>query len=153
MGEKQEYSYVFQSGKHKGMSVGAVFLANPVSLARIYQNSFRDRKSVRNPNQLQLAIESLLEKIKTLEITRICSYCKQRSVSSFLLPDSGVISNKLLCCDDPECKAQLKSARTGSLHAINDFMLLISYVPKPEARKILSIFATTHKNYQEQFVS
>jgi len=153
MGEKQAYPYVFQSGSYKGLSVEQVFLLDPIYVARIYQNSFKHKNSIKTPNQLQLAIESLIEKIKALEVTKICQYCEQEKITHFLLPDFGIISDRLLCCNNPACKKELKSARVGNLHSISDFMLMVSYMPRQQAQKIVNIFKKTHKNYQEAFAS
>lgn len=151
MGEKQDYPYVFQSGVHKGFSVEQVFLLDPVYLARLYQRSFKNKAQIRKPNALQLAIESLLEKIQKIDVTQDCPYCKQAKVVNFLLPDFGPIANRLLCCNNPICREALKSVRPGELHAINDFLLMVSYMPRPQAQKIVSIFKTTHRKYQEAF--
>jgi hypothetical protein len=151
MTENQECSYVFQSGPYKGLSVEQVFLKDPIHLARLYQGFFKDKKTIKNPNQLQLAIENLLEKIHGIDTTKDCHYCKQAKVANFLLPDFGPIANKLLCCNNPICREALKSVRPGELHAISDFLLVVSYMPKPQAQKIVGIFRSTHKKYQEAF--
>lgn len=147
----QEHPYVFQSGNYEGLSVEQVFLLDPIYLARLYQNSFKNKSSIKNPNQLQLAIESLLEKIQVIDTTKNCPYCKQAKVVNFLLPDFGSVTGGLLCCDNLVCREELKSARSGELHAITDFMLMVSYMPRPQAQKIVGIFKSTHKNYQEAF--
>lgn len=147
----QEYPYVFQTGNYKGSSVEQVFLSDPIYLARLYQRSFKNKAQIIKPNQLQLAVESLLEKIHGIDTTKDCPYCKQAKVVNFLLPDFGPVTNGLLCCDDPTCREELKLVRAGELHAISDFLLMVSYMPRPQAQKIVGIFKSTHKNYQEAF--
>ncbi|HZJ41296.1 MAG TPA: hypothetical protein VFD16_03470 [Candidatus Saccharimonadales bacterium] len=151
MVETQEYPYVFQSGVHQGLSVNQVFILDPIYLARLYQQSFKNKKVIKKPNQLQLAVENLLEKIQRIDVTQDCSYCKEAKVTNFLLPDFGPVANKLLCCDSPICKKELKLARNGELHAISDFLLMVSYMPRSQAQKIVGIFKKTHKNYREAF--
>ncbi|QQG52939.1 MAG: hypothetical protein HY931_01755 [Candidatus Falkowbacteria bacterium] len=151
MAEKQEYSYVFQSGVYKNFSVEQVFLKDPIHIARLYQRSFKNKTAIKTPNQLQLAVENLLEKIRGIDVTKDCPYCKAAKVMNFLLPDFGTVNGGLLCCNDPVCREELKSARSGELHAISDFMLMVSYMRRPQAQKIVGIFKSTHKNYQEAF--
>jgi hypothetical protein len=151
MAENQEYSYVFQSGIYKNFSVEQVFLKDPIHIARLYQQSFKNKAQIKKPNQLQLAVESLLEKINRIDTTKDCPYCKRAKVVNFLLPDFGPVTNGLLCCDDPACREELKSVRAGELHAISDFLLMISYMRRPQAQKIVGIFKATHKQYQEAF--
>ncbi|MFA6513950.1 MAG: hypothetical protein WCT50_01500 [Patescibacteria group bacterium] len=144
-------SYVFGSGKYKYFPLESVFLNNPIHIATLYQVFFEKQKPGQVNNRLQLAIESLLEKIKALDSTKNCPYCKKAKVKFFLFPDYGPVNNKLLCCGDDACREHLKSARLGELHEINDFLLLISYLPKPQAQKIVSIFKMTHNNLAEAF--
>jgi hypothetical protein len=147
----QESPYVFQSGPYKDLSVEQVFLLDPIHLAWLYQNFFKNKRLIKSPNQLQLAIESLLEKIHGIDTTKDCPYCRQAKVVNFLLPDFGPVTNGLLCCDNPVCREELKSVRAGELHTISDFLLLVSYMPKPQAQKIVGIFKATHKKYKEAF--
>ncbi len=147
---KQEYVYVFQAGKHKGELLHEVFLKDPIFIAGLYQNSFSDKFAIKNKNKLQLAMENLLQKIKEIDATRECPYCRRRKVEYFLFPDFGSIDNNF-CCSNEVCREELKSARSGDLHLISDFMLLISFVPKQQAQKIFSIFKRTHKHYAEVF--
>jgi hypothetical protein len=147
----QEYPYVFQSGNYKGLSVERVFLDDPIYLAKLYQQSFKDKAKIVKPNQLQLAVENLLEKISGIDATKNCPYCQEAKVTSFLLPDAGPVVNGLLCCNNPVCREELKAVRPGELHAISDFLLMISYMPRPQAQKIVGIFKSTHKNFQEAF--
>jgi hypothetical protein len=151
MRDAQEYFYVFQTGKHKGKLLTAVLLSDPVFVANIYQRSFQRNVSIKTPNRLQLAIESILSKIKELNVTKKCPYCKTRVVQHFLLPDFGILNSKLLCCNHDDCKENLKSARAGALYEICDFLLLISFVPREQARQIVGIFKQTHANFAEAF--
>lgn len=146
MEKGENYSYIFQSGKYQGSSLTSVMLVDPIHVARIYQASFQRDAPIKNPNQLQLAIESLLEKIRSLDVTKTCPYCKERKVKHFLLPDFGLISNKLVCCDQESCRTELKSCRDGDLHEIADYLLIISFLPKTQAKRVVSLFRQTHKN-------
>lgn len=146
MAKNENYSYIFQSGKYQGSSLTEVMMIDPVHVARIYQASFQGSSAIKNPNQLQLAIESLLEKIRGLDVTKTCPYCKKRKVKHFLLPDFGLISSKLVCCDQESCRNELKSCRSGELHEIADYLLLISFLPKMQAKRIVGLFRQTHKN-------
>lgn len=142
----EKYSYIFQSGKYKGSSLTEVVVLDPVHVARIYQASFQGNSLIKNSNHLQIAIESLLEKIKGLNATKVCPYCKERKVKLFLLPDFGLISRKLVCCDDMVCREELKSCRPGELYEIADYLLIISSLPRTQAKRMVGLFRQTHKN-------
>ncbi len=146
MEKGENYSYIFQSGKYKGSSLVAVMAIDPIHVSKIYQASFKGEAVIKNPNQLQHAITSLLGKIREIDATKKCPYCKERKVKHFLLPDYGLISNKLVCCDDESCQRELKSCRSGELHEIADYLLIISFLPKTQAKRMVGLFKQTHKN-------
>lgn len=126
--------YVFQSGRHVGQPVEAVFEKDPGFLFWLYQKLEKEGKA--HKNRLQLALEELFSKVFSLSSQRDCPLCHERKVSYFLLPNTGTIQDGLSCCDDDDCKSFLKGMRPGQLIHL-DF-LAISKVDQKEAKSFVT---------------
>lgn len=146
METKQEYPYKFQSGKYKGRTLEWVCLNDPIYLSRAIKNAFSYRR--RNPkagvNLFQLAIDRLQYKISSLKVEKTCPVCKKENVYYLLIPDSGEIDEKILCCRQDSCKKSATLKRPGNVYSINGFLLIIGYMKKKEAQRVVEIFKTTH---------
>ncbi len=137
-------NYHFKSGRYKDLPLSYVFTVNPRHIAVIYARQFDRRNSAQLKNELQLAIEDLKQKLKSLESLRTCPICKARKVSHFLIPDFGSIDVKLVSCSDKGCKDELKRRRQGELYLISEFLLLLPYINKVEGVSIIRIFKSTY---------
>lgn len=146
MEEKQEYPYVFQTGRYEGKSLEWAFLNDPMYVSRAIRNAFYKRRNPKNQvtNYLQLAVERLQYKVCKLKVEKMCPICKKEKVQMFLSPDLGKIDDKLICCRNDACRQELMLKRPGSFYAINDFLLVIAYMNKKEANRVIEIFKTTH---------
>ncbi len=147
MVKQETHPYVFREGKYKDRTLDWVFLHDPVHISRIYLKMFDRRSAVNIKNHLQLAIETLMERIQGLRINRPCPFCKSEPSIFLLLPDHGLIGNNLICCRQKDCREQLLASRPGQLHAIKDFLLLISSrnINKKDATTVVRIFKNVHK--------
>lgn len=115
---------------------------------------FDRRSTVQVKNSLQLAIEDLLERVQGLRVNRTCFVCGSEPAFFFLIPDYGLFSEKLICCRQAACRQELLASRSGQLHAVKDFLLLISSrnINKQDAKTIVRIFKKTHeKSLSEDF--
>lgn len=108
---------------------------------------FDRRSAVRARNHLQLAIETLMERVQSLRVNSLCPFCQSEPALFLLLPDHGMIGTNLICCRNKKCRQELLTLRPGQLHAIKDFLLLISSrnINKKDAKTVVQIFKQTHK--------
>jgi hypothetical protein len=145
----EEYPYIFQSGKYKGRTLEWVFVNDPLHVSRIYRNIFYYRRDPlkKVENKLQLAIENLQRKIRMMEVVKTCPFCKQDKTYFFLLPDRGLIDANLVCCRRESCQQELKLTRPGELYAISDFLIIIAYMDRKEAKSVIKIFKKTHSAF------
>jgi len=142
----EEHPYFFQSGRYEGMSLEWVFVKNPLYISRIYRNQFIHKRNYlkRVENRLELAIDTLQKKLRAMDVVKMCPICKEHKVHYFLLPDRGQVNSSLISCEKEECKKELKSFRPGELYTISDFLLIIPYMEKREAKSVISIFKKSH---------
>lgn len=143
-----EHPYVFQSGRYKDKCLESVFVENPLAVSRVYRDMYtrRCKKVSKTSNELQLAMDALQEKIKNLDVTQVCPVCHQEKVHFFLIPDHGYIQENLVTCQKKSCQESIKSQDSGELYVINDLLLIISYMEKKEAKKIIKIFRNSHSS-------
>ena len=142
----EKHPYFFQSGKHKGKLLEWVFVNDPLHVSNIYRNQFIRKKDFSKSvsNELELAIDTLQKKLRRMEVVKACPICKEQNAHYFLLPDSGQVNYLLICCKQKTCKEELMCRRPGELYEISDFLLIISYLEKKEAKIVIKIFKKTH---------
>ena len=94
----EEHPYFFQSGKHKGKLLEWVFVNDPLHVSRIHRNQFIRKKDFSKSvsNKLELAIDTLQQKLRTMEVVKTCPICKEQKAHYFLLPDSGQVNYLLI---------------------------------------------------------
>ena len=146
MREKQNFPYVFKSGKYKDMSLEWVFVKDPLHLSRIYAKQFGRRRVTASQlkNELQLAIEALKGKLESLELSQLCPVCKNGMVAHILMPDAGRVEPKLVCCERSDCKSELKLRRAGEIYRLSDILIIIPYLNKRDASGFIRAFKNAH---------
>ena len=102
-------NYRLQSGKHQSRSLVACILQDFLDWQKYYDQL---PKNCRNKNQLHLALEYLLPKIKALSPTKLCPFCGRRPIHFFALKDCGGFFNppmaNWVCCADKNCVHSLE---------------------------------------------
>lgn len=97
-----EYPYTFQSGKHKGECVEGFIFRNSNYLFYV-----RNRKH-RMIDALDQHLDFIFRAGSKLPTKVICPYCQQKTVKYFLF-NEYLLTPGLSCCEDANCKAELKS--------------------------------------------
>ena len=96
-----ESLYAFKSGRHKGEYVENFVFRNTDYLFHV-----RNRKH-RDIDALDRHLDFIFEAGSKLPTKTICQYCQQKMVKYFLL-NEDLLAPGLCCCDDLDCKAELK---------------------------------------------
>jgi hypothetical protein len=93
--------YVFKSGKHKDECVESFIFKNSDYLFHV-----RNREH-RTGDALDQHLDFIFEAGHKMPTKIICPFCQQKVVKYFLF-DRYLLLPGLTCCDDVECKMQLK---------------------------------------------
>lgn len=98
--------YFFQSGKHAGESVESFIFRDSNYLFHVRNRKHRDNDA------LDQHLDFIFEAGCELETKLICPFCNEKKVKNFLVPGKQ-FSTGLTCCENPECRRQLKNLRPG----------------------------------------
>ncbi len=146
MEKKDEFYYVFKTGKYKGMCLEWVFVKDPLYVAKIYADQFARKPKGDGviKNDLQLAVDSLVKKLEKLELTQDCPLCGKGKVEHFLIPNFGRMSVDLVTCDSFTCKRDLQSQREGTFYKLSEILVIIPYLNKKEGAAVIEVFKNAH---------
>lgn len=97
-----ESLYAFKSGRHQGEYVENFVFRNTNYLFHV-----RNRKH-RDIDALDRHLDFIFKAGSKLPTKIICPYCQQRAVKYFLF-NEYLLAPGLCCCDDPDCKVELKN--------------------------------------------
>jgi hypothetical protein len=98
--------YIFQSGKHAGESVESFIFKGSEYLFHV-----RNRKHREN-DVLDQHLDFIFEAGCELETKLLCPFCQEKKVKNFLVLNKQFLTG-LTCCDNPECRRQLKNLHPG----------------------------------------
>lgn len=102
--------YVFKSGKHKDECVESFIFKNSNYLFHV-----RNREH-RTGDALEQHLDFIFEAGCKLSTKTICPFCNQKTVKYFLF-NRDLLLPSLTCCEEMECKIQLKK-----LHPRNELV-------------------------------
>lgn len=98
--------YVFKSGKHKDEYAESFIFKNSNYLFYV-----RNRKH-RTEDALDKHLDFIFEAGCQLPTKTVCPFCKKKMVKYFLFGKDLLLPG-LICCEDADCRKELKSLRPG----------------------------------------
>lgn len=137
---KPEGIHIIIRGKYAGKRRSAewlVFNDYPHFLELLKESN----ESKGNKNEMQLHLEWLSSKIKTLPIRMMCPQCKTKPAALLVMPPNGLPIHSYTCCENASCKEQLleKSKQREIAFIPINFSLLEKF-PKAKDRPFLASF-------------
>ncbi|HPY08376.1 MAG: hypothetical protein ACOX0H_01080 [Patescibacteria group bacterium] len=136
-------NHVFTSGRYKGRNLKEVLLLDPVFLAHYYNRALLDRNQ-RKHNGFILAMEDLMDELKSIDTSQTCPICKEKKVKMFLVPESNGLEKKLVCCSSKNCQTILLESTPGKLADISRFFMLLGCLRGREKKVLTQIFKTAY---------